>query len=222
MKSPLTTKQQNIYSFIRQYFTEQSQSPTLEELRRHAQVGSLNTIVDHLKALEQKGYIVRRKHAKRNIEMREAQPRNNLTWTVTVPVIASVGCDDLSTFANDQGLFDESIDVDSKLIEGKGKVVAVRATGNSMNDAGIENGDYILVQPTVHAKNGERVVAVVGDMITVKTLERSNGITILRPESKDPKYKPIILSGDFKIAGKVICTIPGQSMDIMEVVPIKH
>jgi repressor LexA len=222
MKQPLTSKQQEIYSFLRQYIESKDDSPTLDEIRVFLDVSSLNTVVDHLKALEQKGYIVRRKHAKRNIELRDNDVRSLIDWPVTIPVTASVGCDDLSVFANDhQHAYDESIDVDRKLVEGKGDVVAVRAVGNSMNDAGIHNGDYILIEITENAENGDRIAAIVGDMVTVKRLDKRNDMVILRPESKDPKYKPIIMSENFKIAGKVICAIPGDSnMDITEVVPI--
>ena len=220
MKQPLTSKQQEIYSFLRQYIKKEEDSPTLDEIRVFLDVSSLNTVVDHLKALEQKGYIVRRKHAKRNIELRDADQSGLIDWPVTIPVIASVGCDDLSIFANDQEhAYDESIDVDRKLVAGKGDVVAVRAVGNSMNDAGIQNGDYILVELTQNAESGDRVAAIIGDMVTVKKLDKRNGMVILRPESTDPKYKPIIMSEDFKIEGKVICAIPGDSnMDITEVV----
>lgn len=223
MKQPLTSKQQRIYSFISQYIQEKDMSPTLDEMRLFLDVSSLNAVVDHIKALEQKGYILRRKHAKRNIELRNMERHGLITWTTTVPVVASVGCDDLSTFATDyENTSDESIDVDQKLIEGKGDVVAVRAVGDSMNDADIHNGDYILIQLTDRAQNGDRVAAIVGDMVTVKRYERKNGVTILMPESKDPKYRPIILNQDFKIAGKVICSIPGRSMDISEVVPFSY
>lgn len=220
MKQPLTSKQQEIYSFLRQYIKKEQDSPTLEEIRVFLDVSSLNTVVDHLKALEQKGYIVRRKHAKRNIELRDVKMDNLIDWPVTIPVTASVGCDDLSIFANDrEHAFDESIDVDRKLVAGKEKVVAVRAVGNSMNDAGIQNGDYILIELTENAENGDRIAAIVGDMVTVKRLDKRNGLVVLRPESKDPKYKPLIMSEDFKIAGKVICAIPGDNnMDITEVV----
>lgn len=218
MNSPLTAKQKKVYSFIRQCINEDEQSPTLEEIRCFISVGSTNTVVDHLKALEHKGYICRRKHAKRNIELRDRDWHNSSTWPVTISVVASVGCDNLTVFAEEQ--HDESIDVDPSLIEGKGDVVAVRAVGDSMNDASIYDGDYVLIQLTNNANNGDRVAAIIGDMVTVKKLERKNGLTILRPESTDSKYKPIILREDFKIAGKVICTIPGKSMDITEVVPL--
>jgi len=216
MKQALTSRQQDIYSYIRQSLEEQKESPTLEELRRFINVGSLNTVVQHLVALEHKGYILRRKHAKRNIELREMHRDQFLT--TSVPVVASVGCDDLSVCANEQ--YDESIEVDKNLITEKGSVVAVRAIGNSMNEADIHNGDYVLISLTDHVENGDRVAVIVGDIVTIKRFERKNGITILRPESTDPKYKPIILRDDFKIQGKVICSIPASSMDITEIVPI--
>jgi SOS-response transcriptional repressor LexA len=135
-----------------------------------------------------------------------------------IPIVASVGCDDLSTYANETAP-DEFLEVDNKLIEGKRPVVAVRAVGDSMTDADIHSGDYVLVQLTSEAVSGDQVVAVVGDTVTVKKLERRKDVTVLWPESQDPKYKPIILREDFKIAGKVICSIPSQSMDITRVVP---
>jgi len=53
-----------------------------------------------------------------------------------------------------------------------------------MLDAGINSGDYILVQFTDNVQNGDRVAAIVGDMVTVKRLERRDGVTILYPETK--------------------------------------
>lgn len=216
MKKPLTSNQQAIYLKLQDYLKEHNQSPTLEELKDLIKVNSINTVVQYLKALEQKGYIVRRKHVKRNIELRNEDTHYS-TSTISIPVMASVGCDDLSVFINEQ--HDEFIEVDKKIVGNNNKVVAVRAVGDSMNDAGISNGDYVLIESTDYAENGDRVAVVVGDMVTVKKLEKYDGVMILRPESKDPKYKPIFLSNDSKIAGKVICSIPGQGMDMTEVVP---
>jgi SOS-response transcriptional repressor LexA len=84
----------------------------------------------------------------------------------------------------------------------------------------VQSGDYILVQFTDQVKSGDRVAAIVGDMVTVKRLERRQGVTILYPESKDPKYKPIVLREDFKIAGKVLCIIPAAVAEQSEVVPL--
>jgi len=215
----LTPKQQAIYGYIRDYIKNNEFSPTLEEIRLFINVASINTVVQHLVALEKKRYIIRRKHAKRNIEIINQNILGGMS-TITIPVVSSVGCDDLNILATEQ--YDEFLEVDAKLLGNKKDVIAVRAVGDSMNDAGIENGDYILVEKTDIAENGNRVVAIVGDMVTVKKMERKEGITVLWPESKNPKYRPIILQEDFKIAGKVICTVPANSMDVSEVVPIRE
>jgi repressor LexA len=164
------------------------------------------------------GYILRRKNSKRNIEIRDAHDMSSTT--VSIPVIANVGCDDLSLFAQEER--DEFLEVDKSIADdprgGDSGIVAVRAVGDSMQDAGINPGDYVLIRFTDEAQNGDRVAAIVGDMVTVKRYERKNGVTILYPESKNPKYKPIVLREDFKIAGKVLCVIPNPHAELTEVV----
>ena len=215
MLSPLTFKQKRVLDNIRLYLQARGEPPTLDELRKNLGFKSLRTVAQHLEALERKGYLVRRRHAWRNIELRNVDGG----WgTVSVPVVANVGCDDLSVYAQGKGAADEYIEVDKKIVEDAGDIVAVRAVGDSMLDAGINSGDYILVQFTDRVKDGDRVAVVVGDMITVKRLERRGDMTILWPENKDPKYKPIILRENFAIAGKVLCVVPQP--DFSEIVPI--
>jgi repressor LexA len=217
MQTPLTTKQQRVYSELKKRMTRAGDSPTLDELRRALKFKSLRTVTQYLEILERKGYILRRKNAKRNIELRDP---NTMSDTVSVPVVANVGCDDLSLFAQEER--DEFLEVDKTIAEdprgGDSGIVAVRAVGDSMEDAGISPGDYVLIRFTDEAENGDRVAAIVGDMVTVKRYERKNGVTILYPESKNPKYKPIVLREDFKIAGKVLCVIPNPSAELTEVI----
>ncbi len=218
MNVPLTTKQQRVYSELQKQMGGRGESPTLEELRKALKLKSLRTVTQYLEVLERKGYIVRRKNAKRNIELRPGLGGHGST--LSVPVIANVGCDDLSLFAQEER--DEFLEVDKKIAEdprgGESGIVAVRAVGDSMQDAGINPGDYVLIRFTDEAQNGDRVAAIVGDMVTVKRYERKNGVTILYPESKNPKYKPIVLREDFKIAGKVLCVIPSPHAELTEVV----
>ncbi len=220
MKKPLTYKQHQVINALKTYIGVNGESPTLEELRERLQVQSLRTVTQYLDALEQKGYISRRKFARRNIELRDASESGAVARMISIPVLANVGCDDLSVFAQ-EAVHDEFLEVDSKLAqEEEGGIVAVRAVGDSMLDAGIHSGDYVLIRFTDHAENGDRVAAIVGDMVTVKRLERREGVTILYPENKDPKYKPIVLREDFKIAGKVLCVIPNPGAVLTEVVPL--
>jgi repressor LexA len=208
MKNLLTYKQQRVLDVIREHLSKWQEPPTLEQLRAKLGFASLRTVTQYLDILERKGYIVRRKNTWRNIELRNADGG----WgTVSIPVVANVGCDDLSVFAQE---------VDKQIVDDAGEIVAVRAVGDSMLDAGINSGDYILVQFTNDVKSGDRVAAIVGDMVTVKRLEKKDGMLILYPENKDPKYKPIILKDNFKITGKVLCVIPANTYDPLEIVPL--
>ena len=215
MKNLLTYKQQRVLDVLRDHINKWQEPPTLEQLRQKLGFASLRTVTQYLDILERKGYIVRRKNTWRNIELRNADGG----WgTVSVPVVANVGCDDLSVFAQEER--DEFIEVDKQIIDEAGEIVAVRAVGDSMLDAGIHSGDYILVQFTNDVKNGDRVAAIVGDMVTVKRYEKKDGVIILYPENKDPKYKPIILKDNFKITGKVLCVIPANTYDPVEIIPL--
>lgn len=216
--SVLTGKQKRVLDNISLYIAAKGEPPTLEELRRNLGFRSIRTVVQYLDILERKGFVVRRKYARRNIELRPIDASGRTETLVSVPVVANVGCDDLSVFAAEQ--YDEFLQVDKKIIDENGEIVAVRAVGDSMLDAGINSGDYILVQFTDTVKSGDRVAAIVGDMVTVKRLERRDGVTILYPENKDPKYKPIILREDFKIAGRVLCVIPAAVADAEDIVPM--
>jgi repressor LexA len=216
--STLTGKQKKVLDNISLYISAKGEPPTLDELRRNLGFKSIRTVVQYLDILERKGFVVRRRYARRNIELRPIDALGRIETLVPIPVVANVGCDDLSIFAQEQ--YDEFLQVDKKIVEENGDIVAVRAVGDSMLDAGINSGDYILVQFTDNVKSGDRVAAIVGDMVTVKRLERREGVTILYPENKDPKYKPIILRDDFKIAGRVLCVIPAAVADAEEVTPI--
>ena len=219
MKEPLSPKQQRVLDTIKKQIVLGKESPTIEELRSALNLQSLRTVVQYLEVLERKGYIVRRKNTKRNIELRDADERGMPSaFLVSIPVVANVGCDDLSVFAQEQ--YDEYLEVDKQIVDdSEGGIVAVRAVGDSMNDAGIESGDYVLIRFTDHAENGDRVAAIVGDMITVKIFERKDGMVILHPQSKDPKFKPVVLREDFKIVGKVLCVVSQPEATMAELVP---
>ena len=154
--------------------SETKKSPTHEEIRSFIGVKSINSVSQYLEVLESGGYISRRRHDKRNIDLVEVLNNDNIkSQFIQVPVIASVGCDDLSVFAEEQA--DEFLQVESSLIKNS-NMVAIRAIGNSMNNSGIENGDYVLVEKNTEIKNGDKVVAVIDGMATLKRFERKKNL----------------------------------------------
>ncbi len=122
----LTGKQKRVLENIELYSRAKGQSPTLEELRRNLGFKSLRTVTQYLDSLERNGFIIRRKNSWRNIELRNLNDKG-ATTLVSVPVVANVGCDNLSVFAAEQR--DEFLQVDEKIVESAGEIVAVRAMG---------------------------------------------------------------------------------------------
>jgi SOS-response transcriptional repressor LexA len=121
-----------------------------------------------------------------------------------------------------QEVFDEYICVASELLHDrdKARIVSIRAVGDSMQDAGINSGDYVLVEVTEAVSEGDLIVAIIDSFAVIKKLEFANNAVILRPVSTDPQYRPIILSKNFKIFGKVLDVIRMPQRGDIEVVPL--
>lgn len=124
--------------------------------------------------------------------------------TVNVPLLGSVSCGVPS-------LSEENIEAYfpiSTTIARPGFVYfLLKASGDSMDLAGITDGDIVLVRQQPVAQNGERVVAHIDEGATIKEFYKSEGIVVLKPRSRNRGHKPIILSDDFRIQGVVVATI---------------
>ena len=86
-----------------------------------------------------------------------------------------------------------------------------------MVDAGIQNGDYVLVEVTNEVGQNDRVVAIIGDMAVIKRFHRTPNAIVLEPESVAGGYAPIVMREDFRIFGKVISVIQKPYSDIDDV-----
>ena len=100
------------------------------------------------------------------------------------------------------------IPVSTAFAQKKSQYFLLRATGDSMNEAGISDGDFLLVRQQNFADNGKKVVALINDEATVKILDRRNGAVILRPKSSNARHKPIVVTDNCQIQGEVITVLP--------------
>ncbi len=124
---------------------------------------------------------------------------------VELPLVGAVPCGSpLLAHENVEAM----ITVSQRLAKPGAHYFLLRATGDSMNQAGIEDGDILLVRQQLVAEDGQRVVALIGDEATVKELEKKRGKIVLRPRSANPKHKPMIMHEDFMIQGVVIDVLP--------------
>ncbi|OHA46805.1 MAG: repressor LexA, partial [Candidatus Taylorbacteria bacterium RIFOXYD2_FULL_36_9] len=197
---------------------QNGQAPLITELCQELKLKSLRSVTQRLEALEAKGFIKRDRFKHRGISLLENLNPFEISGMMRVPVIASAGCDAMEVYAQEK--YDEYLSVDQAMIGHHHDIVAVKAIGNSMIDAGINNGDYVLVEVTDSVSDGDRVVAIIGDMAVIKRFHRTSNAVILEPESKNGGYSPFIMKEDFKVFGKVISVIqnPHKDMDDFEVV----
>ncbi len=203
----LTPAQEETLSFLKRYIKKHKQGPTILEIQSEFKLKSLRSVTQRIEGLERKGFISRDKFQHRSIQILETANAVPLGM-IQVPVIASAGCDAVDVYAQDE--FGEYILINKNLVPLHTNIAAIRAVGDSMQDAGIRNGDYVIVEVTDAVQNGDRVVAVLGNMAVIKQYCKTDGIVVLNPENANGGYYPIVVAQeDSKIFGKVLSIIPG-------------
>ncbi len=216
-KAPkLTQRQQEVLKVISQFIEENGESPTVSELAELLRVSSLRTVTQYLESLESKGLITRSRYQSRNIKLVSHDTESR---AVLLPVIGSVGCGGLTVYA--EPIFDEFIKVDRSFLHGKSKenTLAFRAMGNSMVDAGVENGDLVIAERTNEVRDGDNIVAIIDNMALLKQVYFSENAVHLNPMSHDPSYQPIIMKEDFEIFGKMVDVIKHRPTNELDYIP---
>jgi len=195
-RARLTKRQRQILNWIKGFIDEHGMPPTVREIGAAFGIGS-SSVFDHLKALERKGYLRRGDMGARSLIL-EGQERNE-DATQHLPVIGRIAAGSpIEAVEDDLG----SIPVNRKLLRGRGGF-ALRVEGDSMIEAGIHDGDYVIVREQQTAENGDIVVAVIDGEATLKRFyKEKDGV---RLEPANGKMEPVeVRSGDFRIQGKVI------------------
>jgi repressor LexA len=198
----LTVRQREIFEYIKQMVLEMGRPPSLREIGEKFKINSTNGVRSVLEALERKGYIKRNRYLSRGIEIiREAPEMIDENQLRSVPWIGRVAAGQpLWAEQNIEGNFY----IDKSFVPGE-HIFALRVTGDSMKNAGILDGDYVLVRRQQTAQKGEIVVAQIDDEATVKRFFPDKKHIRLEPEN--PDFGPIIVEKSapgFMIAGKVI------------------
>jgi repressor LexA len=201
MRHDLTPTQEKILNFITETIRDHDRSPTIREIGEEAGISSTNGVRYHLSVLEKLGYIKRRKGISRGIEWLEhhvkAAPSRN---TLEIPLVGRVAAGSpILAVENVEGM----LAVDEMLTRNE-DCFALRVNGDSMRNAGIMDGDVVIVSPQPDARSGDIVVALLDEEATVKTYVTSKGKVMLKPEN--PDYEDIMLSGrdDVRVLGKVV------------------
>ena len=200
----LSNMQQKIYDYIAACIHEQGYPPSVREIGEAVGLQSSSTVHNHLTQLEQKGYIRRDPTKPRaimilktNDEMdafyEEEKPFDEM---INVPIIGAVAAG--TPILASQNV-EDTITFPMHLIRSNNSFM-LRVKGDSMINAGIFDGDLLIVTPQKVANNGDIVVAVIGEEATVKTFYREKGRIRLQPENDS--MEPIYVT-EVELAGKV-------------------
>ena len=192
----LTKRQKEIFDFIRRYASKHGYPPTVREIGKAVGLGSPSTVHAHLANLEKIGLLRRDPTKPRAIEVLVERAKRAIR-NQGLPIVGEVA-------AGEPVLAEENIEDYLQVpavIGGEEGDFILRVKGDSMKDAGILAGDYVVVRSEEEVPDGEIVVALVGDEATVKRLYREADGVRLQPENR--AYKPI-RTREAKVLGRVV------------------
>ena len=193
----ISKKQQEILDYIKSEILNRGFPPAVREICEAVHLKSTSSVHSHLEALEKNGYIRRDATKPRAIEILDDQFNLVRREVVNVPLVGTVAAGQpILAVENVEGYFP----VPAEFMP-NAQSFMLRVKGDSMINAGIFDGDQVLVKQQSSAENGDMVVALIEDSATVKTFYKEDGYYRLQPENDD--MDPILVHGNLQILGKV-------------------
>ena len=193
----ISKKQQEILDYIKNEILNRGFPPAVREICEAVNLKSTSSVHSHLEALEKNGYIRRDATKPRAIEIIDDNFNLTRREMVNVPLVGTVAAGQpILAVENIEAYFP----VPAEYMPNEQSFM-LKDKGESMINAGIFDGDQVLVKQQSSASNGDIVVALIEDAATVKTFYRENGYIRLQPENDS--MDPILVEGDVQILGKV-------------------
>lgn len=198
----LSIKAREALKHIRSLAMQYGRVPSVRDLMAKMEYKSPRSAMLLMNELEENGFL--EKKADGSYKMIKDLSTIDMARTISVPLVGSVAC-------GGPLLAEENIEayipVSTSLVKPGSKYFLLRAVGDSMDKAGINPGDLVLVKQQNAAENGQNVVALIDDDATLKEYQHKGNVVALIPRSSNPKHKPIILEREFQIQGIIITSI---------------
>lgn len=193
----ITAKQQEILEYIKETILKKGYPPAVREICGAVHLKSTSSVHSHLETLEENGYIRRDPTKPRAIEILDDCFNLTRREVVNVPILGSIAAGQpLLAQENIENYFPIPVDVLPNA-----EIFMLKVKGESMINAGIYNGDHILVAQQSHADNGDIVVALLEDSATVKRFYKEDNHYRLQPENE---FMDPIICNEVQILGKVV------------------
>jgi repressor LexA len=199
----LTVKAREALKHIRNWIMHRGYFPSVRDLMSEMSYKSPRSPMLLLLELEENGFLKRKSDG--SYQMVKDLETATMVRTVAIPLVGSVTCG--APMLAEENI-EAMIPVSTSLAKPGSKYFLLWAIGDSMNEAGINDGDLILVKQQSVAENGQKVIALIDDQATVKEFQKKGDVVALIPRSSNPAHRPIILENEFKVQGVVVATIP--------------
>ncbi len=196
-KKILTDRQRSVFEFIRNRIVDHGSAPTIREIGQQFKISSTNGVRTHLTALIAKGYLKKSEFISRGLELVNSANIEVGRLSIVGSVPAGLPIDAIENV-------DGELALDISFVP-PGESFCLSVTGDSMRDAGILDGDIVVVKKQSEATKGDIVVAIINGEATVKRYLPEGKTIRLQPENES--FEPIIIdrsSGEFSISGVVV------------------
>ncbi|RZS92914.1 transcriptional repressor LexA [Cuneatibacter caecimuris] len=198
MTGRISKKQEEILEYLKEQILTKGYPPAVREICEAVNLRSTSSVHAHLETLEKLGYIRRDPTKPRAIEITDESFSMVRRELVNIPIVGQVA-------AGTPILAEQNIDgyfpLPAEMVPSSGELYMLNVKGDSMINAGILNGDRLIVQHTESARNGEIVVALLDDSATVKRFYKEKGHVRLQPDNDN--MEPIIVE-QVSVIGKVV------------------
>ena len=202
--SDISDRQKQILDLIHETVQRRGYPPSVREIGEAVGLSSPSTVHSHLSALVEGGYLRRDATKPRAIEVIDSGSGGELRRAPVrdVPLVGRIAAGSPILAEED---IEEIFPLPTELV-GNDPVIMLRVQGDSMINAGIFDGDLVVVRRQPEARNGELVAALInGEEATVKRFRREGDRVLLIAEN--PAYEPIVLTGGVEIVGKVVAVL---------------
>ena len=192
----LTQRQQEVLAFIVEYIACHAYPPTIRELGEHFSI-SVKGAYDHVDALKKKGRLKNGGKRSRTMEVIHAGGGRTENAFVSIPILGTVAAG--RPILSDEN-YEGALPVHQSLLNPQANYFILKVRGDSMIQAGIMDGDLAIIENRETAQNGDIIVAVVDEAVTLKRFFRENAR--IRLQAENPAYSPIY-SQDVRIIGRL-------------------
>lgn len=200
MKSAITKRQSDLLTIIYQYIRDTGYAPTFEEMRENLKVSSNQSVIDLLYKLEKNGFIKKREGSARSISILPAA----YPILGEPPLVPFLGVTSAGSPIQSIEISGEWQIISQEVAKLSEEMFMLKVSGDSMINAGIDDGDAVLVQTKKEFVSGEIVYAQVGDGGTIKRFMSDDKPPYVYLKPENPNYELIPFTHEMELKGKVV------------------